>query len=99
MPDGRVAIDPTGRLAGRGAYLCNDAACFNTAGRKRALEHALRAAIPADLAAQLAAGPDGLTATAAAPAVDMTTQPAQAQRPRPDTTPDTTPRGGAHGQK
>ncbi len=98
MPDGRVAIDPTGRLAGRGAYLCKDAACFDTAGRKRALEHALRAAIPADLAVQLAAGPDGLTATVTATAVDMTTQPAQAQSPRPDTT-DTTPRGGAHGQK
>jgi hypothetical protein len=96
-PDARVILDLTGRLAGRGAYLCNDAACFDTATRKRALEHALGVAVPADLAAQLATGPDGLaTVTAAA---TLTTEPAQALSPRPDATPDTTPRGGAHGQK
>jgi len=54
---GLVAIDPTGRLPGRGAYLCRDAACWTTAGRKRALEHALKTSIPADVAFVLAAGP------------------------------------------
>ena len=43
-------IDATGRLPGRGAYLCRDAACWDIAGRKRALEHALKTTIPADLA-------------------------------------------------
>jgi hypothetical protein len=92
-PDARVILDPTGRLAGRGAYLCNNAACFDAATRKRALEHALGVPVPAELAAMLATGPDGLAAAA------ITTEPAQALSPRPDTTPDTTPRGGAHGQK
>ncbi len=92
-PDARIVIDPTGRLAGRGAYLCNDPACFETAGRKRALEHALRSPVPPELAAQLAGGPDGLAAST------PTIQPAQALSQRPDTTPDTTSRGGAHGQK
>jgi hypothetical protein len=95
-PDARVALDLTGRLAGRGAYLCNDAACFDTATRKRAIEHALGVAVPAELASQLATGPDGLAVAAAA---TTTTETTQALSPRPDTTPNTTPRGGAHGQK
>ena len=36
-PDGELKIDETGRLAGRGAYLCRDAACWTTAlGARRA---------------------------------------------------------------
>jgi hypothetical protein len=54
---GVVTVDPTGRLPGRGAYLCRDAACWDTAARKRALEHALKTTIPADVAAILASGP------------------------------------------
>ena len=30
-PDGQVAIDPTGRAPGRGAYLCRDASCWDAA--------------------------------------------------------------------
>jgi hypothetical protein len=44
-----VALDPTGRAPGRGAYLCRDAACWDTAVRKRALEHALGTPIPFDV--------------------------------------------------
>lgn len=40
--DGRVRVDPTGRQAGRGAYLCHDQACWETALKRRALERALR---------------------------------------------------------
>jgi hypothetical protein len=57
-PAGPITIDATGRAPGRGAYLCNDPACWSTAGRKRALEHALRVSLPQDLVALLAAGPD-----------------------------------------
>jgi hypothetical protein len=59
-PDGTIALDPTGRAAGRGAYLCRDASCWDAAGRKRALEHALGHALPADVTDILAAGPDAL---------------------------------------
>lgn len=60
-PDGVVSIDPTGRLAGRGAYLCADGACWTLALRKRALERALDASLPAELREQLAAGDARLT--------------------------------------
>jgi hypothetical protein len=58
-----MVLDETGRAAGRGAYLCRDADCWSTAGRRRALEHALGAAVPDDLAEMLAAGPDALGST------------------------------------
>ena len=66
-PAGSVVIDPTGRLPGRGAYLCSDAACWNQAARRRALEHALKTTIPTDLAEVLAAGPNGPAAPAGEP--------------------------------
>jgi predicted RNA-binding protein YlxR (DUF448 family) len=40
--EGRVAIDPTGKRNGRGAYLCHDPLCWQTAVKRRALERALR---------------------------------------------------------
>ena len=40
--DGRVAVDPTGKRAGRGAYLCHDPACWEQALRRHGLERALR---------------------------------------------------------
>jgi uncharacterized protein len=40
--DGRVAVDPTGKRAGRGAYLCQDTACWEQALKRHALERALR---------------------------------------------------------
>jgi predicted RNA-binding protein YlxR (DUF448 family) len=42
LPEGRVAIDPTGKRAGRGAYLCADRACWETALKRRAIERALK---------------------------------------------------------
>jgi hypothetical protein len=49
-----VTVDPTGRLAGRGAYVCIDAACLDRAVAKGALARALRTPIPADLRTALA---------------------------------------------
>ncbi|HEY5436233.1 MAG TPA: YlxR family protein [Candidatus Limnocylindrales bacterium] len=91
-PDGSVAVDATGRAPGRGAYLCRDASCWDTAGRKKAIEHALKVALPADLAAILVAGPDALAAA-------ITTTPPRADGSRPDPNPDTMIRGEAHGQE
>lgn len=39
--EGAVALDPTGRAAGRGAYVCS-AKCFGQARERRLLERALR---------------------------------------------------------
>lgn len=40
-PEGHVHVDPTGRANGRGAYLCADVACFETAAMRRRLGSAL----------------------------------------------------------
>lgn len=57
--DGTVRHDPTGRLPGRGAYLCSQPACWERAlGKGDALARALRASItPADRATLLTHAP------------------------------------------
>lgn len=63
VPDGRVMIDDTGRVAGRGAYLCRDADCWARALEKGALRRALETPIPAELRAALLAGAPTMTTT------------------------------------
>ena len=41
-PDGAVSVDPTGKKSGRGAYLCSQAECWQTALKRRALDRALK---------------------------------------------------------
>lgn len=48
-PDGTVALDPTHRAAGRGAYLCADGSCWSLALKKQSIQRALSAALPAEL--------------------------------------------------
>lgn len=42
LPEGRVAIDATGKRAGRGAYLCAERTCWETALKRKAIERALK---------------------------------------------------------
>jgi predicted RNA-binding protein YlxR (DUF448 family) len=50
--DSRVAVDLTGKQAGRGAYLCRRAECWNQGLRKDALARALKTPVaPLDRAA------------------------------------------------
>ena len=42
-----VVLDPTGRLAGRGAYVCLGTDCLTQAIKKGALARALETALPA----------------------------------------------------
>lgn len=44
-PDGKVAVDPTGKRAGRGAYLCERAACWDKAIHTNLLERALQTSV------------------------------------------------------
>lgn len=54
-PEGAVAVDPTGKLAGRGAYVHQDPACWAAALKKGRLERSLKTKIAAgDTAALLA---------------------------------------------
>ena len=62
-PSGQLNIDETGRLAGRGAYLCRDAACWTTALERGALVRALEAPVTAELRAAMTALAARLTTT------------------------------------
>jgi hypothetical protein len=53
LPDGTVTVDPTGRQAGRGAYVCRAETCLNNAIVKGALSRALRTQLPSDARASL----------------------------------------------
>ena len=37
-PEGEIIIDPTGKKAGRGAYICNDLECLNKVMKSKRLE-------------------------------------------------------------
>jgi hypothetical protein len=54
-PDGTLRLDPTGKLAGRGAYLCADGTCRAVALKKQSLDGALTAPLPPALLEQLRA--------------------------------------------
>ena len=55
-PDGAVTIDQSGRVNGRGAYLCADGSCWAAALKKKAIERALGVSLPAAVRAQLEGG-------------------------------------------
>ena len=40
--EGRVTVDPTGKKAGRGAYLCSKQECWTLGLKKGRLDHSLR---------------------------------------------------------
>jgi predicted RNA-binding protein YlxR (DUF448 family) len=58
-PDQGVQIDPTGKRAGRGAYLCANQKCWETALKGR-LEHALKTTLTATERETLAQYAQGL---------------------------------------
>ena len=39
--EGVISVDLTGKMPGRGAYICRDAACVDKAIKIRAVQHAL----------------------------------------------------------
>ncbi len=45
-PDGQLLLDGRGKVSGRGAYVCHDAACLKKARKSKALERALETPIP-----------------------------------------------------
>lgn len=48
-PDGEVLIDPTGKKAGRGAYLCAQVACLEQAIKRKSLQRALEHDLPEEV--------------------------------------------------
>ena len=51
--DGRVALDPTGKMAGRGAYVCATPECLDAARKRKGLDRALRVKLDADTYSRL----------------------------------------------
>lgn len=47
--EGRVVIDATGKLPGRGAYVCPSVSCLNKAIKEKRLSRALRIEVPEEV--------------------------------------------------
>lgn len=62
-PQGGVRIDPTGKLSGRGAYLCPNRRCWQKALKSSALNRALKTTLTDEETAVLRAYADGLPET------------------------------------
>ena len=54
-PSGELCLDRTGKLSGRGAYLCSKPGCFAKAKKGKALERALDTPVSPELYDKLAA--------------------------------------------
>ena len=52
-PEGEILLDKTGKKNGRGAYICNSAACLKKARKTKALERSLKVAIPESIYEEL----------------------------------------------
>ena len=61
-PEGTVAIDPTGKRNGRGAYLCERPACWESAVRTGGLARALKRTLEPGPAERLLANAATMTA-------------------------------------
>jgi uncharacterized protein len=59
-PQQGVQIDPSGKLAGRGAYLCQTRPCWHKALKSSALNRALKTTLTVDETAALQAYADSL---------------------------------------
>lgn len=45
-PEDRFVLDPSGKAAGRGAYVCPSVACLDTALKRKSFNRAFRQAVP-----------------------------------------------------
>ena len=45
-PEGEIVADLTGKLSGRGAYICKSAECLKKSRKGARLEHSLECSIP-----------------------------------------------------
>lgn len=53
LPDGTIEVDLTGKRSGRGAYVCDNPACWTRAAETNALGAALRVVLTDDARALL----------------------------------------------
>lgn len=55
LPDGQVEVDPSGKMPGRGAYVCRNNACLETAGKAHRIERSLKGSPREEISAELKA--------------------------------------------
>ena len=48
-PEGEIHLDATGKMNGRGAYICPDLQCLQKARKGRRLEKAFECSVPAEI--------------------------------------------------
>ena len=48
-PEGEIKLDSTGKLNGRGAYICHNVKCLNKARKSKRIERALDCSIPDEI--------------------------------------------------
>ena len=56
LPDGGAELDPTGKKAGRGAYICRSAVCLKKARKAKRLERNLEVTISDEVYEELERG-------------------------------------------
>lgn len=54
-PEGEVLYDPTGKMPGRGAYICASKECFANLRKAKGFEKAFRCGIPASILDEIGA--------------------------------------------
>ncbi len=47
--EGEMNVDTTGKMPGRGAYICNCVECFDSAVKAKRLERAFKSSIPSEI--------------------------------------------------
>lgn len=52
-PAGEICLDLTGKMSGRGAYICKSAACLKKARKSRRIETSLECSIPEQVYARM----------------------------------------------
>ena len=60
-PEGKAVIDPTGKMSGRGAYICRDPECLRRAIRQKQLDRQLEITINEEITGVLTAEMDKLS--------------------------------------
>ena len=48
-PEGEFSVDPSGKKAGRGAYICKNEACFQAAIKEHRFEKSFKSSIAAEV--------------------------------------------------
>lgn len=52
-PEGKAVVDPSGKMAGRGTYICRTVECLRRAVKEKKLSRSLRMEVPEETVGQI----------------------------------------------